>query len=526
MVSGRHFRLASMLLWVLAVAAPLLVYQSFRNQAERIRQTVALRADLDEQRNLMIAGVITGRLPALAASSETYLERGHINEPLQGLPALPEPESFPAWCGGTLAPRSQVEEKLLLLLHDEENFYSGMPKRYGGMIEILNQRNVKLSRQDWLRLRVVTTDFVRAVGLDYKEWVYLLKRLPLPIRNQLPTQMRMAGLAPVPEPMFGILVKEGDRLIYLEAEERELGKLNLALRALNLEISVVKSTERMELGNLEMGLAISNLPPEKAVARALNIHLLIGLLIEAVILLLYGILRQGARIQAVQAQLLATTSHELRTPLAVIRQFAEMLVERGESFAEKHRKYHGFILRECLKMQYLVENLLSAAKFEHLDLKVNPTPFSPADRLRDMIAGAEPLHEGKEIRLTCTVNRVYWDGDLMERVFINLLENARNHAGTDVEIDIRPHANRVEIQIRDYGDGADLYKIRQVQAFNPGKASSSGLGLGLHLVDRIINAHSGSLDFEKADPGLRVRISLPVDPFGVAETEKGDPEHG
>ncbi len=97
----------------------------------------------------------------------------------------------------------------------------------------------------------------------------------------------------------------------------------------------------------------------------------------------------------------------------------------------------------------------------------------------------------------------------MSQVLVNLLENARVHAGTHIDVKVSREGEQVHLSIRDYGETVDLAALKKIRVFNAEKQSKQGLGLGLYLVQRIIAGHGGSLDFQDANPGLRVLIEMP-----------------
>jgi len=130
--------------------------------------------------------------------------------------------------------------------------------------------------------------------------------------------------------------------------------------------------------------------------------------------------------------------------------------------------------------------------------------------LAELIDGVAGLAPEQKIRCTCPQIEVCWDAALMSQVLTNILENARIHAGTDIEVTVGVEAAAATILVRDFGTLADPSLIGRIQAFKPGGKSASGLGLGLYLSRRIVIAHGGSLTLDRADPGLTVKLVLPV----------------
>jgi two-component system sensor histidine kinase KdpD len=107
------------------------------------------------------------------------------------------------------------------------------------------------------------------------------------------------------------------------------------------------------------------------------------------------------------------------------------------------------------------------------------------------------------------------DAVLMERVFCNLLENAAKYVppGSVVEIAARPLADTIRIVVADNGPGLPPGRERELFAkFSRGRSESTipGVGLGLAIVQAVIEAHGGTVRAEPRDGGgARFIIELP-----------------
>lgn len=115
------------------------------------------------------------------------------------------------------------------------------------------------------------------------------------------------------------------------------------------------------------------------------------------------------------------------------------------------------------------------------------------------------------------------DALLLERALVNLLDNAAKHtpAGTTIDISVRILDDAVEIAVADDGPGLPPGDERRVfEAFRRGAAESSvpGIGLGLALVERIVQAHAGTISAKRRSPqGSVFTLRLPRRPPPVEE---------
>jgi signal transduction histidine kinase len=108
----------------------------------------------------------------------------------------------------------------------------------------------------------------------------------------------------------------------------------------------------------------------------------------------------------------------------------------------------------------------------------------------------------------------YWDPRRIEQVLVNLLSNIIKYApGSPVNISVQKNANRVSLVVQDQGPG--IAKEKHKCIFNrfervSSMTSTSGLGLGLYVVKKIIEAHHGQIEL-KSDigQGATFQVELP-----------------
>jgi signal transduction histidine kinase len=112
----------------------------------------------------------------------------------------------------------------------------------------------------------------------------------------------------------------------------------------------------------------------------------------------------------------------------------------------------------------------------------------------------------------------------LRSLIANLVDNALRYAprGTEVTVSVRSEGDAVELQVLDSGPGIPAdYRARVFERFQriPGDATQ-GSGVGLHIVSKIVERHSGSIALEDAhpdrsSPGLLVRVSFPAPPVAA-----------
>ena len=199
-----------------------------------------------------------------------------------------------------------------------------------------------------------------------------------------------------------------------------------------------------------------------------------------------------------------TLGHELRNPLGVI-QSSVYLLSRKQFEDERARRHVEKIGRHASVCHRIVEDLMHLARnapprLESLDVA---EAFSLA--IEEAALPAE---------IACTIHadsgvRVHADAGLLQRVLVNLLRNANTamRGAGAIELGLTQGQDCIDLWVRDHGPGfpADLL----AEAFDP-LATTTGIGLGLALVESIMRRHQGSAAaINEADGGARVTLRFP-----------------
>lgn len=223
-----------------------------------------------------------------------------------------------------------------------------------------------------------------------------------------------------------------------------------------------------------------------------------------------------------QAQLtfLGGVAHDLRNPLSALEMsVAFLLVDGPTRSPERVQQTVERIGRQITRMKRMLEDFLDFAKIEAglLDLR-----FEACDARR-IVEEVVELFEGMsqdhalEVRLPAEPALVHWDHVRIEQVLTNLVSNAIKYSpsGTRVEVSLEPQADQIELRVVDHGMGMapkDLARIfepfRRVGLSN---GNVPGVGLGLFVVRKIVEAHGGRIDVESTvGRGSTFRVVLPT----------------
>lgn len=217
--------------------------------------------------------------------------------------------------------------------------------------------------------------------------------------------------------------------------------------------------------------------------------------------------RAADRIEALvegQRRMLASASHELRSPLARLRLSVELL---GEAATTEERAVHrAEAVRDIAELDQLVEDLLLVGRLE-----TRPdTASGPVELLAlcaEEAARVDALVGGREAE-------VIGDEALLRILLRNLLENARNHGAPPIEVEVTAENPVVRITVTDAGPGVTVEEIDHLfepfyRPSNRPEGDGGGTGLGLSLVRRVAELHSGRVWCEPGVGGQFV-VEIPL----------------
>ncbi|MDO5652982.1 MAG: DUF4118 domain-containing protein [Brachymonas sp.] len=209
--------------------------------------------------------------------------------------------------------------------------------------------------------------------------------------------------------------------------------------------------------------------------------------------------------------LLAALSHDLRTPLTALVGLADALTLQQPRLQEPHAGLAQAIREEALRTTALVHNLLDMARLQAGTVKLHkewqPLEEVVGTALRAR-AGMLAQHEVR-VELPPDLPLVEFDAVLIERVLVNLLENAAKYtlAGSRITMGAHPQGKDMHIRVCDNGAGLPAGMEKRVfDKFTRGQEESaiSGVGLGLSIVRAIVEAHKGRVWAERGEGGTGV----------------------
>jgi signal transduction histidine kinase len=231
---------------------------------------------------------------------------------------------------------------------------------------------------------------------------------------------------------------------------------------------------------------------------------------------------EAERANRLKDEFLATLSHELRTPLNAILGWISML-RRGQFDHDRFTKILGIIERNAQAQAQLVNDVLDVSRMVTGRLTLDRASVQLSDVLLHAVDSVKPAADAKtigiEVHVPDGLAPVLGDGERLQQVFWNLLSNAVRFTPGGGRIDVRAARAGPYIEIAVTDSGAGLTAEFLPFAFEPFRQGDQsftrahgGLGLGLAIVNHLVDLHGGQVAAESAGSGqgATFRVRLPV----------------
>jgi signal transduction histidine kinase len=214
---------------------------------------------------------------------------------------------------------------------------------------------------------------------------------------------------------------------------------------------------------------------------------------------------------AALGEMSAVVAHEVRNPVGVIFNAVAML-RRVSPTDPKREELLAMVEEEAERLKRMIANLLDFAKppnvtLTEVDVTKLLTNVATSARLAGGVEGANPIerdHPRDEVVVVPPAKPVHvaCDPELMRQALLNLVQNALQAEGRARAVELRAREDRESVVIEVVDDGDGVAEQDRERIFLPFFTTRpTGVGLGLPVVSRVVEAHGGELAYRTTDGG-------------------------
>jgi signal transduction histidine kinase len=224
-----------------------------------------------------------------------------------------------------------------------------------------------------------------------------------------------------------------------------------------------------------------------------------------------SIVRYTSDVAQSKERFLAILGHDLKNPIGSIMAATEFMVENAREKGDLPEPYLKLVTRAGItsrRMNTLVDDLLDFATTSFGDaIPIERRAMDASTILGEVAAEVKAVHPASRIEIDADGDlRGHWDTARLTQALTNLVSNAVQHGASDGAIRISARGLPTEVVISVANSGTAIPREKLGQLFQPMKKSGrkrrvddQHLGLGLYIVNKIVEAHGGSITVESTE---------------------------
>lgn len=221
-------------------------------------------------------------------------------------------------------------------------------------------------------------------------------------------------------------------------------------------------------------------------------------------------------------ELITNVAHDLRTPLTSIIGYLELLSAQSGLTPERQKKYIDIAYGKARRLEKLIGDLFGFTKLNYGKIAMNITRVDIIKLLSQLLEEAYPSFTDKnlsyELQSNVPAKVISADGNLLARLFDNLINNAIKYGADGKRVLVKVHAGQelVQVSVTNYGyvippEELPLIFNKFYRVEHSRSSSTGGTGLGLAIVQNIVEMHGGEITAKSDLNGTVFMVTLQVD---------------
>ncbi|MFC3749059.1 ATP-binding protein [Paenibacillus sp. GCM10012306] len=272
---------------------------------------------------------------------------------------------------------------------------------------------------------------------------------------------------------------------------------------------ITKGIHHLASGHFEHRVNISSRDEFREIARELN--LASEKLQKAV--------ERGDFAESSKDQLIVNLAHDLRTPLTSVLGYLDWILKGNELTEEQIRHFTEIAYTKSQRLEKLIDELFEITRMNYGMLPLQKNQLDLSGLLMQLSEEMYPVFEKNHLSARLNIVpklEIQGDGELLARVFENLLSNAARYGkdGQFVDINSFPESGEIVIQVLNYGGYITPDKLPHIfEMYYTSDQSRSqhegGTGLGLFIAKNIVEQHQGTITVESNVVRTCFEVRLP-----------------
>jgi len=228
--------------------------------------------------------------------------------------------------------------------------------------------------------------------------------------------------------------------------------------------------------------------------------------------------KEEARLAIDQGNFVLSVSHELKTPIAAVQLFLQTLQKHKSLKEDEIDNIHSKALSEVNRLDIIVNNILLTKQIEKNDYPIHKSKLDLKQFIENKVDIYNQLitkNHHINLKLDSVIANV--DGNAFDSILTNIVENAVKYSisNSQINISLKDKGESFILTVADFGKGIqDENKLKIFNKFfreqNELTRQTKGTGLGLYIVNFLVEKHNGNITLEDNHPtGLVVEIEIP-----------------